>query len=211
LRLPAELIRDQALAVSGMLVQQLGGPSVKPYQPEGLWEELASGVHLPGQFYEQDHGANLYRRSLYTFWKRTVPPASLATFDAPNREMCTTSRSRTNTPLQAMVLMNDPSYVEAARGLGQWMMTEGGATAQQRIGAAFRRALGRPPRPEELKVLRSGFEDALNAYRQDDTAARRLIHVGESPCPAKLDRAELAAFTTVASVILNLDETITKE
>ena len=139
-RLSAEMIRDQALAVSGLLVEKIGGPSVKPYQPAGLWKELG------GEDYQQDTGEGLYRRSLYTFWKRTVPPPSMMNFDAAGREACTVRENRTNTPLQALDLMNDPAYVEASRVLAERMMREGGATPESRISFAFRLATARRPR-----------------------------------------------------------------
>src|SRR5213082_3208664 len=141
-RLPAEMTRDNALAVSGLLNDKIGGPSVFPYQPKGLWEEMAFGEGFSVQAYEQSHGENLYRRGMYTFWKRTVPPASLSTFDAPDREKCTARRTLTNTPLQALVLLNDPTYVEAARALAQRMMADG-SDAVHRIEYGFRLATAR--------------------------------------------------------------------
>ena len=212
-RLPAEFIRDQALAISGLLDPEIGGRSVSPYQPPGLWEELASradGANWTAQVYVQGHGKDLYRRTLYTFWMRTSPPPSLMTFDAPDRETCTVRRARTNTPLQALVLLNDPTYVEAARKLAERMMTEGGATTDDRIGFAFRLATARMPSPKEQEVLRRVFDDELSVFRKDPRAAAKLLSVGESPRNSRLDAAELAAWTTVAGVILNLDETVTK-
>jgi hypothetical protein len=205
-RLPAEAIRDQALAASGLLVERVGGPSVKPYQPSGLWRELTgTEVYVP------DHGEKLYRRSLYTFWKRTVAPPALVTFDAAGRETCVVRQSRTNTPLQALNLMNDVTFVEAARVLAQRAMREGGATPEGRITLAFRLATARAPRPAELRVLLDGYRRHLADYRQDEKAARKLTTIGEAPRDEKLDVAELAAYTTVAGVILNLDEVVTKE
>jgi hypothetical protein len=212
-RLQAEFIRDQALAVSGLLDPEIGGRSVSPYQPAGLWEELASradGANWTAQVYVQGHGKDLYRRTMYTFWKRTSPPPSLMTFDAPDRETCTVRRARTNTPLQALVLMNDPTYVEASRKLAERMMTEGGPTPDDRIAFAFRLATARVPSARETDVLRRVFEDELAVYRKDGAAARKLLSVGEAPRDARLDPAELAAWATVAGVILNLDETVTK-
>src|SRR5207248_7692322 len=145
-RLPGEIIRDQALAISGLLVPKIGGPSVKPYQPPGLWEELAFGGGFSAQTYVQDHGEALYRRSMYTFWKRTCPPPSLQTFDAPEREFCMVRRSVTNTPLQALVLMNDPTYVEAARKFAERILKEAPAYRRDRINYAYQLALGRPAR-----------------------------------------------------------------
>ncbi len=214
-RLPAEIIRDQALAASGLLNAKIGGPSVLPYQTPGLWEEMAIGAadgNVSAQRYVQSHGADLYRRSMYTFWKRTVPPASLYTFDAPDRETCTVRRLRTNTPLQALVLMNDPTYIEAARKLAERMMTDGGEPAtHERITRAFRLAMARKPETRELQVLGKLYDKQLAAYRADGATALNLLKIGESPRNEKLDVAELAAWTVVASAILNLDETITKE
>jgi mono/diheme cytochrome c family protein len=209
-RLPAEMIRDTALAASGLLNEQIGGPSVLPYQPKGLWEEMAFGEGFSAQAYEQSHGKDLYRRGMYTFWKRTVPPASLATFDAPDREKCTARRALTNTPLQALTLLNDPTYVEASRALAQRAIREGGKDVNSRVAYAFRLATARKPTGQETKVLRGLLGERLTAFRRDRPSALKLLSVGESPRDASLDVAELAAWTTVASVILNLDETITK-
>ena len=210
-RLQAELIRDTALAASGLLNDAIGGPSVMPYQPKGIWEELAFGDGFSGQAYEQSHGADLYRRGMYTLWKRTAPPASFATFDAPDREKCTARRAQTNTPLQALVLLNDPTFVEASRVLAQRALVEGGKDATARISYAFRLATARKPTRQEIKVLRTLLDGRLGAYRQDRAGAMKLLAVGESPRNPRLDVAELAAYTTVASVIFNLDETITKQ
>ncbi len=210
-RLPAELIRDTALAASGLLNTKVGGPSVLPYQPSGLWEEMAFGEGFSAQSYVQSHGPDLYRRGMYTFWKRTVPPASLATFDAPDREKCTARRAFTNTPLQALTLMNDPTYVEAARALAQRALREGGADESARIAYAFRLATARKPSGKEAGVLKDLLHGRLEAFRKDRRAAARFVAVGESVRDARLDVAELAAWTTVASAILNLDETITKQ
>jgi hypothetical protein len=215
LRLQAEFIRDQALMVSGLLNEEIGGNSVAPYQPPGIWEELAyrqDGKNFTAQEYIQSHGEGLYRRTMYTFIKRTAPPPTLVTFDAPDRETCTVRRSRTNTPLQALVLMNDPTYVEAARKLAERVMTEIASepTAENRINCAFRLATGRSPAAAELQLLRHTFDAELEAYRSDSAAALKLLYVGESTRDDRLDPAELAAWTLVASVILNLDETVTK-
>jgi hypothetical protein len=212
-RLNAEFIRDQALAVAGLLDDRIGGASVLPYQPAGLWEELmsrADGANFSAQVYVQSHGADLYRRSMYTFWKRTVPPPQLSTFDAPDRETCTVKRSRTNTPLQALVLMNDPTYIEASRKLAERVIREGGSTVQDRLAFAFRLPLARKPRPDEAKVLIRILTEQSDHFRQHPEAVTKLLAVGESPRDEKLDQAELAAWTTVTSVILNLDETVTK-
>ncbi len=211
MRLPAELIRDTALAASGLLNPKIGGPSVFPYQPKGLWEEMAFGEGFSAQAYEQSHGEDLYRRSMYTFWKRSVPPASLSTFDAPDREKCTARRALTNTPLQALVLLNDPTYVEAARALAQRAIVEAPGGAIARIQHVFRLATARRPTAAETGVLRELFDRQLAVYRRDRSAALKLLEVGESVRDTRLDVAELAAWTMVASTVLNLDETITKQ
>jgi len=210
-RMPAELIRDNALAVSGLLDDRIGGPSVFPYQPKGLWEEMAYGGGFTAQTYKESTGRDLYRRSMYTFWKRTVPPPALTTFDAPDREKCTARRTVTNTPLQALVLLNDPTYVEAARLLAARTLTEGGQTPAGRINFAFRLATGRIPDAQERAVLLDYEREASADYRLHPSEATALLSVGASRCSPKLNQSELAAWTTVASMILNLDETITNE
>ncbi len=205
-RLGPDEIRDQALAVSGLLVEKVGGPSVKPYQPPGLWQELASGGG-----YVQDRGEGLYRRSLYTYWKRTVTPPFMANFDAPNREVCTVYENRTNTPLQALDLMNDVAFLEASRKLAERMMVEGGATPQQRIEFGYKLLLVRPPRPQELEILLASLQQTEARYENDGQAAHQMLSSGASPVRAGLDVRELAAFTTVASLLLNMDATVTKE
>jgi hypothetical protein len=210
-RLPAEMLRDNTLFVSGLLTKdKVGGPSVMPYQPAGLWEDVVVGADLPGTKYVQVHGEDLYRRSMYTYWKRTCPPPALNTLDAPEREFCMVRRPQTNTPLQALVLMNDPTFVEAARKLAERMMNEGGTSAEERITFGFTLAAARPPKPAELKILRETFDRRLARFRASPDLAKALLAIGESPADAKLDPAELAAYSTVASMILNLDETITK-
>jgi hypothetical protein len=208
-RLSAEVVRDNALTIAGLLAPRLGGPSVKPYQPAGLWEELAGGAGEGP--YIQSKGADLYRRSLYVYRKRTVPHPAMATFDAPSRETCQVKRARTNTPLQALELLNDVAYVEAARALAQLMFSEGGCSPDRRIVYAFRRAMARTPTPAELAVLRRGLQCYLAAYRSDPGAAEQLIRHGESPPQPGIDRVELAAYTATAGVILNLDEAISQE
>src|SRR5437870_2131705 len=210
-RLPAEMIRDNALSISGLLTGGVGGPSVFPYQPKGLWEETAYGDVYSAQTYSQSSGKNLYRRSMYSFWKRTSPPPSLNTFDAPDREKCTARRARTNTPLQALVLMNDPTYVEAARGLAQRMIHEAGHDPGARINFAFRLATARRPTAKERQVLRDLAEREVVENRRNHEAAGNVLRVGGSKRDGGIDPRELAAWTTVASVILNLDETITKQ
>ncbi len=206
LRLSAEMMRDQALAVSGLLVEKIGGPSVKPYQPAGLWKELSGGAD-----YKQDNGPNLYRRSMYTFWKRAVPPPSMMTFDSAGREICTVRETRTNTPLQALTLMNDVTYVEAARALAQRMITEGGSSPEQRIGFAYRLITARRPPEKQMQILIEGFWYHLDRYQTDRRTGVGFLSAGESPLNNKLDAGELAAYTTVASLILNLDVAVTKE
>ncbi|MFM2094420.1 MAG: hypothetical protein RIS70_1544, partial [Planctomycetota bacterium] len=211
-RLSAEFIRDQALAVSGLLDQRIGGHSVSPYQPPGIWEELASradGKNWTAQEYSQSHGIDLYRRTMYTFWKRTAPPPTLVTFDAPDRETCIVRRPRTNTPLQALILMNDPTYVEASRKLGERIMREGGKSTDERIAFAFRVVLGRRPQARERDVLEQVYQKQRALYAETESAAN-LLKVGEAPADANLDAQELAAWSMVASVLLNLDETVTK-
>ena len=204
LRLSAEMLRDQALALSGLLVENVGGPSVMPYQPKGLWKEL-SGIDYP-----QDKGEKLYRRSIYTFWKRTSAPPSMMTFDASGREMCSVRQTRTSTPLQALTLMNDVTFVEASRVLAERSMSRGATTADERIAYLFRLVTARQPRQDELRILLDGFHDHLKNYLADRKAALDLVSMGEFPRNEKLDVSELAAYTAVASLVLNLDEAITK-
>ena len=203
LRLDAEYIRDNALAVSGLLNPKMGGPSVKPYQPPGIWDGTDS-------VFVQDHGQDLYRRGMYVFWRRSAHYPSFATFDAPNREVCTFLRQRTQTPLQSLVLMNDPAFVEAARGLAQRVLKEEPANLDRRLIRAFRHTLGRKPQPDEVAVLRQTHEQQLARFQADPAAAKALIAVGESKAPESSDPAALAAMTAVANVLLNLNETITK-
>ena len=186
-RLDAEMIRDQALAVSGLLVEQLGGESVRPYQPAGLWGDV---VYENAPRFRQDHGSKLYRRSLYTFWKRSVPPPSFQAFDAPTREACTLQRSKTNTPLAALVLMNDPTYVEASRKLAERVIKQGGDSQTDRVNLAFRLATGRKPDEGERKRLLEAHRDLLAGFREDRAAAEQLMKVGESPYDQTLDLAE---------------------
>ena len=212
LRLPAEMIRDQALAVSGLLVESAGGPSVKPYQPAGIWNEIAggaTGAYKKG--YEQGTGDHLYRRSLYSFWRRTIHPPGMEVFDAPSREVCAARRERTNTPLQALTLMNDVTYVEAARSLAQRLMREGGPTDEDRAGFGFRLVTSRQPQPAEIEVLTRGLRRHRSTYRNDPEAARRLVRVGHSHLDPETDAVELAVHTAFANGLLNLDETIHRE
>jgi hypothetical protein len=209
-RLPAEMVRDSALSLSGLMNSKIGGPSVLPYQPKGLWEEMAFGGDFSAQTYVQSHGSDLYRRSMYTFWKRSVPYPSLNTFDAPDREKCTARRSTTNTPLQALVLMNDPTYVEASRMFAERDLREAGQGTAQRIKYAFRLATDRDPSPKETEILEGLYKKEMVHYDTDKKAAEKLLAIGEMKRDPKMDPSELAAWTMVASTILNMDETITK-
>jgi hypothetical protein len=203
-RLPAEMLRDSALFVSGLLVEKIGGPSVKPYQPAGLWKELA----MQDMDYVQSKGDDLYRRSLYTFWKRTIPPPMLAAFDAANREACVVRETRTNTPLQALNLMNDVTFVEAARKLAERMIREGGTDP---LTYGFRVVTARRPSPDELRVLADGLAYHRDYFSTDATRAAEFLKQGESPVDASMDTSELAAYAAVASLMLNLDEASAKE
>jgi len=204
-RLSADAIRDQALAVSGLLVEKLGGPSVRPYQPAGLWKELSGTDYVP------DKGENLHRRSLYTFWKRTIPPPTMTSFDAAGREACSVRQSRTSTPLQALDLMNDLAFVEAARALGQRILREGGPTPEARLHYAFRLATARPPTRAESGILLEAFRDHLDHFRKHPQSAVEFVKAGEFPETDASAATELAAYASVASLILNLDETVTKQ
>jgi Protein of unknown function (DUF1553)/Protein of unknown function (DUF1549)/Concanavalin A-like lectin/glucanases superfamily/Planctomycete cytochrome C len=210
-RLPAEMIRDGELYESGLLKEKVGGPGVDPYQPKGVWEAIAFGDGFTSQSYTQGHGDDLYRRSMYTFWKRTAPPPEMITFDAPDREKCAARRTITNTPLQALVLLNDVTYVEAARALAQRMLLEGGKTADKRLEYGFHVATAREPAARELAVLRDTLNAELTNYSRHEDQASALVSNGESPIKPGIDKSELAAWTTVASMILNLDETVSKQ
>jgi hypothetical protein len=209
-RLDAEMLRDQALAISGLLVEKVGGPSVKPPQPGGLWEAVGYTGSNTVKFSPDKGPEKVHRRSLYTFWKRTASPPQMSTFDAPSRESCTVRRERTNTPLQALLLMNEKQFVEAARALAERTMHEGGAKVEMRLGYMFRLATARLPDAAETAELTAFYNDQLSEYTKDQKAAQKLITVGESPCDSKLNASELAAWTMVANLILNLDEVINK-
>ena len=208
-RLDAEVIRDQALAVAGLLVGKIGGKSVRPYQPPGLWKPVGFGGSNTATFV-QDKGDKLYRRSMYTFWKRTSPPPSMATFDAPDRETCQVRRPRTNTPLQALVLLNDVQYVEAARKFAERILQVGGDSMDDRLTFAFRSVLAREPGAEEMTRLLELFEECQREYRDNTEAAKQLLASGESPRDESLEVGELAAWTMVAHVLFNLSETVTR-
>jgi hypothetical protein len=208
-RLPGEVVRDQALAIGGLLVPKIGGPSVKPYMPEGVWDETSKYGDLRG--YKADTGEGLYRRSFYTIWKRTAAPPTMLLFDAPTREICTVKRSRTNTPLQALSLLNEVTFVEAARGLAQQMMQHGGTTPEQRIAFGFKRATGRDIEAAALKPLVAGVAKRLAEFKAKPEEATALLAQGASKADASLNAAELAAYTTTASVLLNLDRVVTRD
>jgi Protein of unknown function (DUF1553)/Protein of unknown function (DUF1549)/Concanavalin A-like lectin/glucanases superfamily/Planctomycete cytochrome C len=205
-RLSAEMVRDQALAVSGLLVDKIGGPSVKPYQPAGLWKDLSGGAD-----YKPDTGEGLHRRSLYTYWKRTAPPPMMMNFDAAGREACVVRELRTNTPLQSLNLMNDITYLEAARKMAERMMREGGTTPQQRIAYGFELATARQPDRRESEILQSSFNYYRDSFQSDPKTATKYLAQGEAPRDASLDERELAAYATLANMLLNLDATVTKE
>ncbi|MFN8710440.1 MAG: DUF1553 domain-containing protein, partial [Planctomyces sp.] len=208
-RLPAETIRDQALFVSGLLNPSVGGPSVKPYQPDGLWKEIATDMD-----YAQSHGQDLYRRSLYTYWKRTVAPPGMVTLDASSREACTVQRPRTNTPLQALALMNDTTFLEAARVLAQRVLSDPSRASdsdESTIAVIFERVAVRQPRPQETAVLVDALQKYRDRFRSQPESARQLIRIGEYSVNEALNPVELASYTTLTSLILNLDEVICRE
>ncbi len=211
-RLPAELVRDLALSVSGLLVSRVGGPSVNPYTPGDLWREVSHYGSSPAtaQTFVQDHGEKLYRRSLYTYWKRTAPPPNMMAFDAPNREVCTVARGNTTTPLQALVTLNDPQFVEAARALAERALVRPGGSDDARLRWAFTECVSRPPRESEIGVLAGALKRERARYAGNETAARALLAIGESTRKETLPPAEHAAWTQVASLLLNLSETITR-
>jgi hypothetical protein len=206
-RLDAEMVRDNALAVSGLLSHKMLGPSVKPYQPPLYWSYL----NFPQREWQADHGDSLYRRSVYTYWCRTFLHPSMLAFDAPTREECCVERPRSNTPLQALVLLNDPEYVEAARAFAERIAREGGSSTENRIQFAYWQTLSRAAQQEEIILLSTLYERHLSQFRADAKAAEQLLHVGERPAPERMSAAELAAWTSVARVIFNLHETITRD
>jgi hypothetical protein len=204
-RLPSWMLRDQALAVSGLLVEKLGGPPVKTYQPAGVWEDATFGQIK----FAQDRGDALYRRSLYIFWRRIVGPTVF--FDVANRQQCTVKTGITNTPLQALVTLNDVTYVEAARSLAERMLQQGGATDAERLAYGFRLCTARRPGEKEAVLLQSSLTRFRQQYADANEAAQKLIATGESKPDANLPAPELAAHTSLALLLLNLDETLTKE
>jgi hypothetical protein len=208
-RMDAEMVRDYALAASGLLVRKLGGPSVRPYQPDGVWEAVAM-IGSNTRDYVRDNGEKLYRRSMYTFWKRAAPPASMEIFNAPTREVCTVRRERTNTPLQALVTLNDPQFVEAARVLAQTAVKQGGDKAEGRIDFIVRRLLSRPLRAEEQKVVKANLDELLAFYKGHAEDAKKLLAVGEAKVDGSLDPAAVAAYAMLVNELMNLDEVLNK-
>jgi hypothetical protein len=201
-RLPSQTLRDQALFLAELLVERFGGPPVKPYQPPGIWEDFSFNQIK----YVQDHGADLYRRSLYVFWRRSVGPTTM--FDTSARQVCTVRQARTNTPLHALILFNDVAYVEVARGLAERIMKQAGPLPRDRLGLAFRLATGRPATGDELRILTDRYQRVLERFQRDPEAAQKLLATGESVRDSALDIAEHAAYTALASLILNLDEVL---
>jgi hypothetical protein len=207
--LPAEVVRDQALAAAGLLDARLGGPSVRPYQPAELWRELAYNPdEYSAQVFVPSRGADLFRRSVYTFWKRSVPPPNLSLLDAPDRESCTVARGRSNTPLAALVLLNDTTFIEAARKLAERVLGEGRQTDEQRIEWLLLVVLARKPTDREQTLLMTQLAAERADFRSDPAAAKSLLAIGESPSNHGLDPVEHAAWTMLASLVLNLDETV---
>jgi hypothetical protein len=204
----AEMVRDYALAASGLLVRRIGGPSVKPYQPPGVWEAVAM-IGSNTRDYKQDVGEALYRRSMYTLWKRAAPPASMDIFNAPCRETCTMVRERTNTPLQALVTLNDPQFVEAARQLAEHAIKSSG-DASARLDFMAQRLLARPLRPEEVEIVRGSLEQFERHYGANVEEAAKLVSVGESKRDESVSVPQLAAWTMVANQVMNMDEVLNK-
>jgi len=209
IRLPAEMVRDTAFAAAGLLVPTIGGPSVRPWMPDGVWDETSKYGNLRG--YKPATNDDRYRRSMYTIWKRTAAPPTMLLFDAPNRETCTVKRSRTNTPLQALALLNETTFVEAAHGLAKRMLAEGGDQPAERIAHGFRLVLGRSPTPTEQLTLVGGLAADLAAFAADAKAAAALAEVGIVPKPEGVSLPEYAAYTLAANVLLNLDEFVMRE
>jgi hypothetical protein len=209
----AEMIRDYALATSGLLYPEIGGPSVRPYQPPGVWEAVAM-PESNTKSYREDEGSNLYRRSMYTFWKRAAPPASMDILNAPNRETCTVRRDRTNTPLQALVTLNDPQFVEAARVLAQRLLQAEGALAVERQTELMQQVakilLARPFTDEELGIVRDSLGSIRRQFEANPEAAKELLAIGRAPQIPELPPAELASWTMLLNQLMNLDELLNK-
>jgi len=215
MRLTAEFIRDNALAASGLLNPKIGGPSVKPYQPAGLWREMTMRPETETGVFKRDTGEKLYRRGMYTFWKQVSPPPQMEVFDAPPRDVCVVKRNSTNTPLQALTLLNDETYVEFSRTLAERVMKEVGGewrqTLDQRLVLALRYATGRRPGDSKLKVLRELAEKNLSVFAKEPERAKQFLAYGEHPVPEELEKTELAALAFTASAILNLSQTVTRD
>ena len=205
----AEMVRDYALATSGLLSPKIGGPSVKPYQPAGVWEAVAM-PESNTRIYTQDSGEALYRRSMYTLWKRAAPPASMELFNAPNRETCVMARERTNTPLQALVTLNDPQFVESARKLAETILHDESPDAAMRLQKIAARLLSRSFSDAELAIVQGSLAKLLEYYQSHADEAAKLTHVGESSVDDKLPPGELAAWTMTVNQLLNLDEVLNK-
>ncbi|MEM6801149.1 MAG: DUF1553 domain-containing protein, partial [Bacteroidota bacterium] len=206
-RLSAEVIRDNALAASSLLSQKIGGPSVYPYQPDGIWAALATRNATK---YQQGSGEDLYRRSIYTIWKRSSPPPSMMNFDAPDRYYCVVRRQKTATPLQSLVLMNDPQFLEAAKMLASRSLKEGGEKLSDRLDFMYQCLLGRPIREEEAKLLSELYEEELGEFERDKSRSQKLLAIGESEVDPTLPQTELAAHSVIASTIMNFDEFVMK-
>ncbi|MEE2825199.1 MAG: DUF1553 domain-containing protein, partial [Planctomycetota bacterium] len=205
-RLQGEMIRDHALSVSGLLVDQTGGPAVKPYQPPNIWNEVSLNGGLR---YTQDKGEKLYRKSMYTYWKRSAPMPNMIIFDAPSREKCVVQRARTNTPLQALVTLNDPQFVEAARVMAERLLTSEKDNGQ-RLDLAYRLCVSRPASPDERRVVLELLADQKSRFKASPETAKQLLAVGESSRDESLDMQEHAAWTIICQMFLNLDETLTR-
>ena len=207
-RLSGEILRDQSLAASGLLSRSVGGPSVRPYMPDGVWDETS--VYGDLRNYKHDSGDNLYRRSLYTVWKRTAAPPTMLLFDAPNREICTVKRSRTNTPLQALSLLNEVTFVEAARKLGERMLKHPADNAAEKLRYGFRLVTSRQPTDQELRLLEQSWLEDQAYFRAHPESADKLARIGDSKSEG-IAIPDLAAFTLAGNVLLNLDEAVTRE
>jgi Protein of unknown function (DUF1553) len=210
-RLNSEMIRDNVLFSSGLLHDELGGPSVKPYQPEGLWEAISVGIKGRGESeYIADVGDKLYRRSLYTYWRKTIPPPSMLIFDAPMKEFCEVRRVRTSTPLQALNLLNDPQLLEASRVLGSKLVEDQSLPLEKKIELAFRKIISRQPEDHEIEILLKGYHEEYDRFSSNPAEAKKFLRVGAYPQNDKLDPLECAAMMHVVSIIYNLDEAISK-
>ena len=202
-RLTAEMLRDQALVTSGLFYEKVGGKWVKPYQPAGIWKEMAN--QIGENKYRPSQGKDLYRRSLYSYWKRTIPPPSMLTFDAPERVVCSVKRQQTSTPLQSLVLLNDPLFIETSRSLAQLSLQQFRSTEDQ-ITFAFKKVVSRSPKREELQVLLQLYQSEFERFNSNSTESKKLLNIGASPYDNHLNETELAAFSVVANAIFNLDE-----